>query len=192
MPFIKLTLSLLVIYLLQGCVAATSVVVVTGATIASDERAFSTQIDDEALEIAISNAFFADDAISKQANLTATVINAHVLIVGQAPSSHIRDKAITIVNNTKGVKKVFDQIRIRKVTNFSAQANDMWLTSKVKTTLITNQSLDATNIKVVTENAEVFLMGIVTKENADTAIELTRHTSGVSRVYKMFEYVTTP
>ena len=70
-----------------------------------------------------------------------------------------------------------------------ARSNDTWITTKVKTKMLANNSIEAYRIKVVTENGVVYLMGLVTKEEADRAAELARKTAGVQKVVRIFEYI---
>ena len=114
-------------------------------------------------------------------------VNARVLVVGQAPNTYLRDLAIKTLNEVDGIVQLHNQLRIGNTTSIATRTNDVWLTSKVKTALFAADNLNATNIKVVTENGEVFLMGLVKQADANAAVEVARNISGVNRVYKMFE-----
>lgn len=175
--------------LLQGCMAAAVVGVVGGASVATDNRSLGNQIDDQKIEIDAQTKLSKSDALSDNTNLQVISVNGSVLVVGQAPNSYLRDQAIKAINEVNGVKQLHNQIRISNTTSFTTKTNDVWLTSKVKTSLFGTDKLDATNIKVVTENGEVFLMGLVTKEQATSAVDIARNVSGVNRVFKIFEYV---
>lgn len=175
--------------LLQGCVAAAVVGVVGGASVATDNRSLGNQIDDQKIEIDAQTKLRKSDALSDNTNLQVISVNGSVLVIGQAPNSYLRDQAIKAINEVNGVKQLHNQIRVSNTTSFTTKTNDVWLTSKVKTSLFGTDKLDATNIKVVTENGEVFLMGLVTKEQATIAVEIARNVSGVNRVFKIFEYV---
>ncbi|MEH6597283.1 MAG: division/outer membrane stress-associated lipid-binding lipoprotein [Colwellia polaris] len=175
--------------LLQGCVAAAVVGVVGGASVATDNRSLGNQIDDQKIEIDAQAKLSKSDALSDNTNLQVISVNGSVLVVGQAPNSYLRDQAIKAINEVNGVKQLHNQIRISNTTSFTTKTNDVWLTSKVKTSLFGTDKLDATNIKVVTENGEVFLMGLVTKEQATSAVDIARNVGGVNRVFKIFEYV---
>jgi osmotically-inducible protein OsmY len=175
--------------LLQGCVAAAVVGVVGGASVATDNRSLGNQIDDQKIEIDAQAKLSKSDALSDNTNLQVISVNGSVLVVGQAPNSYLRDQAIKAINEVNGVKQLHNQIRISNTTSFTTKTNDVWLTSKVKTSLFGTDKLDATNIKVVTENGEVFLMGLVTKDQATSAVDIARNVGGVNRVFKIFEYV---
>ena len=71
----------------------------------------------------------------------------------------------------------------------TSQANDSWLTARVKTAIAASGTLDATKLKVVTERANVYLMGLVTTAEAAAAVDIVRTVPGVVRVIKVFEYI---
>ncbi|WP_448568161.1 division/outer membrane stress-associated lipid-binding lipoprotein [Thalassotalea ganghwensis] len=176
--------------LLQGCMAAAVVGVVGGASVISDNRTIGTQLNDQQLELDAHAALNQIEGLKDQTNLQVVSVNGSVLIVGQAPSAHLKNLAIKTIEKLNGVKQVYNQIRIGNVTSLTTRSNDVWLTSKVKTALFKSDSLDAANVKVVTENGEVFLMGLVKANDAEKAVNIARHVGGVNRVFKMFEYVS--
>ncbi|MGB1263302.1 MAG: BON domain-containing protein [Cognaticolwellia sp.] len=175
--------------LLQGCVAAAVVGVVGGASVATDNRSLGNQIDDQNIELNAHAKIADSKALNDNTNLHVYSVNGSVLVVGQAPNSYLRDQAIKAINEVNGVKQLHNQIRVSNTTAFTTKTNDAWLTSKVKTALFSHDKLDTTNIKVVTENAEVFLMGLVSEKQASIAVEVARNVGGVNRVFKIFEYI---
>ena len=172
---------------LQGCVAATAVGVAAGASVASDERSIGNIIDDQTIEVVAHNELAKHEGLSENTNLQVVSFNGTVLIVGQAPNNYLRDLAIKTVNGVEGVVQVHNQIKIGNKTSITTRTNDVWLTSKVKTALFADETIAGNKVKVVTENGEVFLMGLLTASEADTAVDITRNLSGVNRVYKLFE-----
>ena len=68
------------------------------------------------------------------------------------------------------------------------RSNDTWITSKVRADMLGTKNFDSTKVKVVTENSEVFLIGLVTRQEGDQAVEIARHVSGVKQVIKAFEF----
>jgi osmotically-inducible protein OsmY len=185
----KIALLIIGLSTLQGCVGVATVAVVTGISIATDERTVSTQIDDKTIEFNASSVISEDQALVNQTNLHVISINGAVLLIGQAPNNYLRDLAVKKVSEVDGVRKVYNQIRLGNIVSFTTSSNDTWLTSKVKTALFGSENIDATNIKVITENGEVFLMGIVSKSVANEAVEIARNIGGVNRVFKVFEYI---
>lgn len=177
------------ISVLQGCVAAAVVGVVGGATVANDNRSLGNQIDDHKIEFSAHSKLSKAEGLADNTNLQVVSMNGKVLIVGQAPNTYLKDLAIKTLNEVEGVDFIYDQIRISNTTSLSTRSNDVWLTSKVKTALFGSDKLDATNVKVVTENGEVFLMGLVEAGEAEAAVDVARHVGGVNRVFKMFEII---
>lgn len=186
---LKLSAALLIISQLQGCAAVAVVAVGTSASMATDRRSIGNQIDDQTIEVEAYNEIKKNESLSDNTNLSIISLNGSVLVIGQAPNTYLRDQAIKIINSINGVARIHNQVRIGNLTSITTKSNDVWLTSKVKSALFASDEISGRRIKVITENAEVFLMGLVTKKEADTAVNITRNISGVSRVFKAFEYL---
>ncbi len=174
---------------LQSCAVATVVAVTAGATMVADRRTFSKQIDDQSIEFVAHNELNKQKALSKNTNLHVVSMNGTVLVIGQAPNSYLRDLAIKTIQDVPDIVTIHNQVRIGSTTAITTQSNDIWLTSKVKSALLANGEVNAKDIKVVTENSEVFLLGLVTQQEADIVVEIARNINGVSRVFKAFEYI---
>jgi osmotically-inducible protein OsmY len=185
----KILITLSAVLLLQGCVAAAVVTIIGGASAATDERSIGTQLDDQKIEFEAYAKLSEQEALSDNTNLQVISVNGSVLIIGQAPNTYLRDLAIKSINEVDQVIQLHNQIRIGNTTSITTKSNDIWLTSKVKTALFGSDDLDPTNIKVVTENGEVFLMGLVTEAQANEAVTIARNVGGVNRVFKIFEYI---
>jgi len=186
---IKLTTLLVILSILQGCAVVAVVAVGAGVSMATDRRSIGNQIDDQSIELEAYNEFTKDKALNDNTRLHITSVNGSVLLTGQVPNTYLKDKAIKIVKNINGIVRVHNQLRMGNVISITTRTSDTWLTSKVKTALFSNDNISADVIKVVTENSEVFLMGLVSKKEADIATEITRNISGVKSVYKAFEYL---
>jgi len=183
----KLLSLMAVMFMLQGCAGAIMVGAVGGAMMVNDNRSFMTQLDDTNADFQIANMLAEQVDIHNQTNITALVMNTNVLMIGQAPNSMLRDKAIRIVQSLKLGGKIHNQIRIGNPISFTTRSNDTWITTKVKSRMLNTDDLDMTNIKVITENGEVFLLGVVNKEQVALAVDVARNTAGVRKVIKVFE-----
>ena len=175
--------------LLQGCAGLFVASAATTASIANDRRSFGSVIDDQNIELKAANAIATRSDITKASRISATSINGKVLLVGQTPYTQYSRDAEKLVSRVSGVRHVFNEIRISKPLGFGQQSTDTWITSKVKSQMLAQKGMDSTRFKVVTENGEVFLMGLVTREEAERAVNLTRKISGVRQVIKVFEYI---
>ena len=92
-----------------------------------------------------------------------------MLLVGQAQSEELRERAYDDVRVLKGIKRVYNQIEVSPILTTWDQSGDAWITSKVKTAMLAKPGLSSSQIKVVTENKVVYLMGLVTPNQARLA-----------------------
>ena len=177
------------VVLLQGCAAAVVAGTASAVTAANDRRTIGSQIDDNNIEIKASIALSEVERLEKFANISAVSVNGIVLLVGQVANEEMRNEAQRTIEGVAGIRKIHNQIRIGSNIGITTQTHDSWLTSKVKAQLLTAKDISSNNIKVVTENAEVFLMGLVSDSESTQAVNIARNVSGVERVIKVFEYL---
>ncbi len=177
------------VVLLQGCAAAVVAGTASAITAANDRRTIGSQIDDSNIEIKASIAISEVDRLQKFAHISAVSVNGIVLLVGQVANEEMKNEANKAIESVAGIRKIHNQIRIGSNIGVTTQTHDSWLTSKVKAQLLTAKNISSNNIKVVTENAEVFLMGLVSDAEAEQAVNIARNVSGVERVIKVFEYL---
>lgn len=189
MLFKKSVLLLTCVGILQGCAIAAIAVVAGGASVAADNRTVGKQIDDQRIELVAHNELTKLKDLHEHTNIQVVSVNGSVLVVGQSPNTRLRDLAMKTLSNINGVLKVHNQIRMGNIISTTTKSNDLWLTSKVKAALLAHDKVNVTDVKVVTENGEVFLMGLLPEDQANIAVDIARNVSGVSRVYKMFEYL---
>ncbi len=123
------------------------------------------------------------------AKINVTSFDGIVLITGQVSSEDLIPIASAQVEPLRNVRKVHNELTVAGKTTLLSRTNDSWLTTKVKSTLSASESSDATQIKVVTENGVVYLMGLLTRAEADAAVDTTRGIKGVQKIVKVFEYI---
>jgi osmotically-inducible protein OsmY len=177
--------------LLGGCAAAVGAGVVTGAAVAHDRRTTGTFIDDGLIELKAVGALQEDDELWNYSHINVTSLNNIVLLTGESPSEALRQRAAQAVANVQKVRKVHNEVVVAAPSSMLSRSGDTVTTGKVKTALLNSDDVDATRIKVVTENGVVFLMGLVTQKEADAATEVARRVGGVQRVVRIFEFIDT-
>lgn len=182
-------LALTTMFTLQGCVAPLVVGAGVGAgvMVAEDRRSSGTILEDQVIERKISNSVY--EKYEDQARVSVTSYNRIVLLVGQAPSQTIKDDIGSMALETQNVRDVQNEIAIAGASSFVSRTGDSFLTSKVKSRLLQNDEVQANHVKVVTNNDTVYLMGMVTRAEADAATQTAATTSGVQKVVKVFEYL---
>ncbi|MCP3674376.1 MAG: divisome-associated lipoprotein YraP [Gammaproteobacteria bacterium] len=185
-----LTLLLIIsIPFLTGCVAAVATGAIVGSDMASDRRTTGIYIEDGSIELKTSTAIAEDSQLKASTSISVVSYNRVVLLVGQAPNESLRSHAADVVRETENIRRVHNEIRIAAPNSFLSGSSDSWITTKAKSLMLAEKDFASTNIKVITENGEIFLMGLVTKAEADKAIAIVRKIDGVERVVQIFEYI---
>ena len=179
----------LVVLILSGCAAAVVTTGATAANVAHDRRTTGTFIEDQSIELKAISEFFKDKEINSNTHINVTSYNQVVLVTGEAPTEELRQRIIDIVNGIPKVTKVYNEITIAAPSAFSSRSSDSLITTKVKTKLLTMDNFDGTRVKVVTEKGIVYLMGLLTRDEAERATEVTRRSGGVQKVVKLFQYI---
>lgn len=176
--------------LLQGCVAAAVVgTAAVGTKAATDPRTVGTQVDDGTLELRVNSALAKDEQIKKQTRINVTAYQGKVLLVGQSPDSTLTARAKQIAIGVDGATEVFSEIRQGQPIGLGTASNDTWLTTKVRSQLLASDQVKSSNVKVTTENGEVFLMGLVTEAEAKAAADMASRVSGVKHVTTAFTFI---
>ncbi|MCK8844064.1 divisome-associated lipoprotein YraP [Haemophilus influenzae] len=188
-PLKKLAILLGATIFLQGCVAAVIGGGAVAAKVATDPRTTGTQIDDETLEFKVENAVEKDAQIKAEGRVNAVSYNGRVLLIGQVPNSDVKDTATALAKGVEGVNEVYNELTVSPKISFAQISKDSWLTTQVKSKMFVDGRVKATDVKVISENGEVFLLGNVTQSQANAAADIASKISGVKKVIKVFEYL---
>jgi len=181
---------LAITYCLTGCTAAVIGGAAVGTSVVLDKRTSENYFADQEIKRKFTYAYSLDEELSKQTQISFTSYNRQALITGQAPNELQKQQLEKISKQIKSVRHTFNEVVVAPSTSLSSRSNDAYITSKIKTSLLTHlNEFDNAQCKVVTENSTVFLMGLVTHKQADQITEIVRTTDGVKRVVKIFEYV---
>lgn len=176
--------------LLQGCVGA---VVVGSAAVATkaatDPRTVGTQVDDTTLVARVENAIGKDEQIKQTARIDAMAYQGKVLLIGQTPSPDLADRAKQIALGVEGTREVYNEVRTGEPISLGTASSDTWITTKLRSQLLTSEQVKSSNVKVATENGEVFLLGLVTRAEGQAAAQVASKISGVKRVTTAFTYI---
>jgi osmotically-inducible protein OsmY len=143
---------------------------------------------DQMLEYDAEKEIKASDPGFESAHLVVVSFNGLVLLVGEVGSEELKAKAGEVVNTFKAVRSVHNELAVSGPISMVARSNDSWLTTKVKTKLVAHGAIDSERINVTTENSVVYLMGIVPREQAGYAVDVTQTVDGVTKIVKVFEY----
>lgn len=172
---------------LQGCAPIAATGIGVGVLMAEDRRTTGTFILDEEIEFKSLNRI--REAYPETAHVNATSFNRRVLLTGEVPDAATRAKVAELARGVPNVREVQNETVVGGPSGFLARSNDTYITAKVKARLLDDRRFNAHHIKVVSEAATVYLMGVVKKEEGAAAAEVAARTSGASRVVKVFEYL---
>ncbi len=161
------------------------------ATFTDDPRARTpgSMIDDEALERVVEREIRRSDPELDSAHLVVVSYDGIVLLIGQVSSEELRNKAQTAAQGIAKVSKVHNEIGVGGPISYVARGNDGWLTGKVKGKLIVADDVPGRKIKVQTENGVVYLMGTLTRAEADAAVAAAATVFGVRKIVRVFQYL---
>lgn len=171
------------------CLAACTDVLMTGAQVVYNRRNIEKNVTDQYLTRQAYRALKFDTHEFKESNIAVATYNGEMLLTGQVPHEDLKIKAEEIVREQTKVKRIFNLLTIANPSSALTRIGDSWITAKVKGKLLASNDLDASSIKVVTENGTVYLMGILFPADADKAVEIARTTQGVLQVVKIFSYL---
>ncbi len=158
-----------------------------GLMMAEDRRTNATMLEDQTIEIKARNRM--SEKYNDQGNISVTCFNRFILLTGQATTEEMKQDVSVLVLEVPNVRNVQNEIVVGGNSSTTSHASDALLTSQVKGRLSQNKDVGASHVKVVSENGTVFLMGLVTRVEADAAAQTASTTSGAQRVVKVFEYL---
>ena len=181
--------ALLAVFMLQGCVEAVIVggAAATGAFVVADRRQAEIVAGDE--RVGFTALSRVGNRFGDKVHLNVTSYNYNVLLTGEVPDAQTKAEIEKIVMQIPQVKGVVNELQVAGPSSLSARGNDTYLTGRVKGAFVTENKFHANHVKVVTESAVVYLLGLVTRKEADDATAIARSINGVKKVVRIFEYL---
>lgn len=173
---------------LSACAPLVLGTAVGGAMVATDRRTSGALVEDKGINIKASNRIL--QAIGDRGRVSVNAYNRKVLITGEVPTEADRTAVAQAVASVENVNEVINELVVGPSAGLGTRTSDALLASKVRATLIDARDLMSNAFDVVVSRGEVYLMGIVTEREANSAAQLTASISGVRRVIKVFETIS--
>lgn len=170
---------------LSGC----TTVATSGAQAIYNHKSIQKSVHDQYITMRANQALDIDSDHFKNANINVSTFNNVVLLTGQVPATWQKIEAEGIVRKIAGKAEVYNWVAIGKPASQWQRIYDTWITTKIKAELIASNELDAAQVKVITENGAVFLMGVLPLSEAREAANIASRTRGVRAVVKVFSYM---
>ena len=157
--------------ILNGCIGVSSTGIFgTGVSVAIDPRSLGTQIDDSIMHKNLSSRIL---IINKNYFLSvkSKVLDGRIFLTGKVDDPEEKLKLTKLAWETEGVRSVRNDIKIKEKFNFKQSAKDILITSQLKTALILNKNIKATNYQIDTYKKKIYIYGIaLTKDEKDLVV----------------------
>jgi osmotically-inducible protein OsmY len=186
-------LLLAALFSLQGC--ATGVALGTLAAIGgganavfNDRRHPDAQQEDAKLCETIRVNLENDSFLHGNTRIVPSCFNKIILLTGEAPNEALRQRVLEHAH-LSGVRRIHNEVRLRQTLPLVQQEYDTMLHSKIRTVLTARYFNGSSQTSLTVSDANVYLMGLLTREEAARIEAIVRHVEGVQRVISVFEYV---
>lgn len=174
---------------LSGCEAMTAAT--NPGTINENyaERTRGAKVEDESIETKVGHNLKRTDARLNDAHINVDSFNGVVLLTGQVPSEELKQLANEVAGKVRNVRRVLNELSVAGNLPASQRVNDTWITARVRAALVGDASIESGRLRVITENASVYLMGIVSRNEAERIVRVVSDAGGMQRVVKAFDYL---
>ncbi|MCS5614208.1 MAG: BON domain-containing protein [Candidatus Marinimicrobia bacterium] len=178
-------------FILSSCspIVQDAAAVTTVATMSNDRRSAGEILDDKNLDFKLSSIVKKDE-ILEDMHINFMVYNKAVLMTGESPSTEARDyleKQVKI--NAPKMKQLINEVAVMPNSGYLSRAKDGIITVQIETLFLDQEVFHPTHIRVMTERRIVYLMGSVTKREAEHATNLATRAKNVDKVVKLFNYL---
>lgn len=188
----QVVLAIAAVTVLAGCVPLVPFVVggamVGGALVATDRRTSGAQLEDEGIELR-SNARIRE-TMGERVHVNVNSYNRQVLLTGEVPTTQDRQQIEQLVSKVENVRSIVNELGVLGNSTLPQRSSDSLVTGKVKAGLVDAKDLYANAFKIVTERGTTYIMGRVSKREADRATEIARSTVGVQRLVRVLEIIS--
>ncbi|MFL3653695.1 MAG: BON domain-containing protein [Halioglobus sp.] len=174
---------------LSGCGSFLSSMQMDSIDDPPNERTLGRMIEDDNIETKAEVNIHASNDAYDDAHLVLVSYNGYVLLAGQVGDKALKSRATEVLRKIQNVRRIYNELEIGPPSSGLTRGKDSWITSKIKSVLLTSDNIQNSQVKVVTENSVVYLMGLITQKEAKRVSEQAADVSGVSRVVQLFEIV---
>jgi osmotically-inducible protein OsmY len=179
----KIILLIIVSVIFSGCVGVSSKGLFgTGVSVAFDPRTVGTQIDDSIMQKNLSARILLLDK-KYLLSVSSKVLDGRIFITGKVDDPEEKLKITKLAWETKGARSVRNDIKIKEEFNFKQSTKDVLITSQLRTAMIFNKNIKATNYQIDTYKQKIYIYGIaLTSDEKDEVINETKEISDVEDV----------
>ena len=166
----KLILLLTVLFLSNCVGVSSSGIFGTGVSIATDPRSLGTQIDDSIMQKNLTARILLIDK-KYFLSIKSKILDGRIFLKGKVDDPEEKLKITKIAWETQGVRSVRNDIKVKENFNFKQSAKDILITSQLRTALILNNQIKATNYQIDTYKKKIYIYGIaMNKEEREQVV----------------------
>ena len=179
----RILLILCLSLLLFGCTGISSKGIFgTGVSVAFDPRSVGTQIDDSIMQKKLSTKIVLLDK-SYILSVNSKVLDGRIFLTGKVANPEEKLKLTKLAWEIEGVRSVRNDIKVKEKFNFQQSAKDILITSQLRTALIINKNIKATNYQIDTYKKKIYIYGIaITSDERDLVLEEAREIPDVENI----------
>jgi osmotically-inducible protein OsmY len=183
-----LTVALLgLMNLVSGCAPLVIGAGAEGAVLVAQERTVGDAVDDAGILIGIKHKFSQKDVNDLLGNVEVKVVEGRVLLTGNVEKPETQVEAVNLAWQIEGVKEVINEIQINDKSGFGNYAQDVWISTQVRSRLLFTKGIRSVNYSVITVNQVVYLMGVA--QDQSELDKATYVASTTAKVQKVVSYV---
>lgn len=170
--------------IVQGAAAVSTV-----TTMSNDRRTMGEMIDDKTLNVDLSN-MIAKDSMLDDAHINFNIYNQAVLVTGEAPTENTIEYLESIIKSKSAkIKQLINEVEVMPNSSYLDRAKDGVITVQIETLFFDQEVFHPRHVSVHTERGIVYLMGSVTKREAEHATNIATKAKNVKKVVKLFNYL---
>ncbi len=173
---------------LQGCFLLGAAAVGGTALVATDRRTTGSQLEDQTIQVKASSRI--NQALGGQGSVSVSSYNQQVLLTGQVPSAALKQLAAQVAADVPNVKSVANELEVGMNEALTDQANDTYLTSRVRAAFIDDKALYSQAFMITTCDSVVYLQGLVTPAEGAEAAAVASGISGVKKVVTLYQTIS--
>lgn len=171
-------------------VAISLCVAMAACSVFTPRRGFNRVLNDRNVQITAQRALDNDPQVKGYAHIGTSVYNGVLLLIGEATSDEVKQRAGADVTGYEGVRRVVNLIDVMPLQSAARTALDASLTARCKAALLHTgiPGFDPGRVSISTAHSNVYLMGLLSHQEANAVIETIRNVAGVAKVVPVFEY----
>lgn len=185
---IKVACLLLVTMQISACGVFIVGGMVGGVTVMADRRTPAVQAIDLGIELEANSQL--SRKFGDSAHIVVVSFNQKVLLLGEAKDESIKNQAVTDVKAMKNVRPLFNEIIIGPNSTIGARASDSYLASSIKTQLVFMADIPSNSMNISVKGGRVYLMGILSQQEAEKAKQIVSKVNGVKQVFAFFDIIS--